>query len=77
MVYKWEIQENLLIGDKCQFVWLRIQKRWRVRYYGFMLFTIANGHIKPLLHYAFLACVFDENARDFVLGILRKYFLNQ
>ena len=40
----------------------------------------ANGHLKPLLHYAFLACVFDENARDFVLGILgilRKYFPNQ
>ena len=45
--------------------------------------------IKPILHYAFLACVGEENARNFALGklqctffvydggILRKYFHNQ
>ena len=30
--------------------------------------------LKALLHYAFLACVLEENARDFALGNLQSFF---
>ena len=32
--------------------------------------------LKALLHYAFLACVLEENARDFALGNLQSFFLS-
>ena len=33
--------------------------------------------VKPVLHYAFLACVLEGNARDFTLGNLQAYFLSE
>ena len=37
--------------------------------------TYVRASLKPVFHYAFLACVWSENARGFALGKLHNTFL--